>query len=92
MKKLKLPEEIVALIRKSHPDLKRKIRKGFEKISEDSISGKALRDELKGLWSYRIGSFRIIYKKGRRHIEIVAVGPRKRIYLDTYKLIRKNLH
>ena len=52
-------------------------------------AGKALRDEPAGLWSFRVSRFRIIYRISRRTIEIVAVGPRERIYEETYRLIKK---
>jgi len=58
-------------------------------VSEPN-SGKALLDELSGLRSFRVGSFRIIYRtKGSEMIELVAIGPRKRIYEETYRVLRK---
>ncbi|MBI4825954.1 MAG: hypothetical protein HY807_05970 [Nitrospirae bacterium] len=38
---------------------------------------------------YHNGRFRIIYREARNVIEIVAIGPRERIYEDTYKLLKK---
>ena len=89
-KKLRVPEEIVALIRSAHPELKRKIKAGLKRIAEDSRRGKSLRDELKGLMSYPVGRFRIIYRtSGRGCIDIIAIGPRRVIYEETYRIIRK---
>ena len=59
-KKLRVPDEIVALIRGCHPQLKRKIRAGLRHIVTEPDSGKSLKDELVGLRSYRISRFRII--------------------------------
>lgn len=43
-------------------------------------------DELSGLRSFKVGSFRIIYRmKGSEHLELVAIGPRERIYEETFK-------
>jgi mRNA interferase RelE/StbE len=47
-------------------------------------------DELSGLRSLRVSSFRIIYRiKDPDRIELVAIGPRERIYEETFRLIRK---
>ena len=89
-KKLRVPDEIVALIRGCHPQLKRKIRAGLRHIMTEPDSGKSLKDELEGLKSFRISRFRIIYRiSSKQIIEIVAVGPRKTIYEETYRIIRK---
>jgi len=90
--KLRVPDEIVALIRGCHPLLKRKIRAGLQHIMAEPESGKFLRDELEGLQSYRISRFRIIYRlSGKGLIDIVAIGPRKSIYEETYRIIRKEV-
>lgn len=89
-KKLRVPDEIVALIRGCHPQLKSKIRAGLRHIMTEPESGRSLKDELDGLKSYRISRFRIIYRiSSKRTIDIVAVGPRKTIYAETYRIIRK---
>jgi mRNA interferase RelE/StbE len=88
--KLRVPDEIVALIRGCHPRLKRKIREGLRHILVEPESGKFLKDELTGLQSYRISKFRIIYRRSSlRVIDIVAIGPRKTIYEETYRIIKK---
>ena len=49
-------------------------------------------DELSGLRSFRVSSFRIIYRmKEAEQIELVAIGPRERIYEETFRMIRKNI-
>jgi len=89
-RKLRVPDEVVALIRGCHPLLKRKFRAGLRQILTEPESGKSLKDELEGLMSYRIGRFRIIYRiSSKRIIDIVAVGPRKNIYEETYRIIKK---
>jgi len=88
--KLKVPVDIVALIRGCHPKLKRKIRAGLQHIAIEPESGKSLKDELEGLKSYRVSRFRIIYRiASKKIIEIVAIGPRKTIYEETYRIIKK---
>lgn len=89
-KKLRVPDEIVALIRGCHPQLKRKIRSGLRHIATEPEAGKSLKDELTGFKSYRISRFRIIYRvSSKQTIDIVALGPRKIIYEETYRLIKK---
>ncbi|MBE9504421.1 MAG: type II toxin-antitoxin system RelE/ParE family toxin [Proteobacteria bacterium] len=89
--KIKIPDSVATLIRKMHPKLKRKIRAGLEEISADPHSGKALREEPAGLMTFRVSSFRIVYRIAKGPVvEIVAIGPRKRIYEETYRLVKKD--
>jgi mRNA interferase RelE/StbE len=74
-----------------HPNLKKKIRASFKLILQDPLAGKALKEELAGLRSFRVSRYRVIYKiVDRQEIAIVAVGPRERIYEDTFLLISKS--
>ena len=89
-RKLRVPGEIVALIRGCHPQLKRKMKAGLRHIITEPESGKSLKDELEGLRSCRISRFRIIYRlSSKQTIDIAAVGPRKTIYEETYRIIKK---
>jgi mRNA interferase RelE/StbE len=73
-----------------HPFLKTKIKSSLKMILSDPYSGKALMDELAGLRSFRVGSLRLIYRiKAPRQIELVAIGPRERIYEETFRIIQK---
>ena len=88
--KLRVPDEVAALVRSMHPYLKKKIRASFERILHDPLAGKALKDELAGLRSFRVSRYRVIYRvTERKELAIVAVGPRERIYEDTFRLISK---
>ena len=88
--KLRIPNDTVSLIRGLHPELKKKIRAVLQEITDDPHTGKALKDELKGLWSYRIKRIRVIYRfTGKKYIDIIAIGPRRSIYEETYKLLKK---
>ena len=84
--RLRVPESVQVLLRNLHPELKRKVRAGLDLIRTDPRVGKELRDELEGLWSLRVGRFRIIYRiASRRLVELVAVGPRRTIYQETLR-------
>jgi len=88
--RLRIPDDVAALIRGLHPSLKKKVRAGLEAILDAPENGKPLKDELAGLRSYRLGNLRIVYRLAKgRVIELVAVGPRRHIYEDTYRRVRR---
>ena len=88
--KLKISDSLATQIRKLHPQLRQKIRDALDLILEDPSSGKALKEDLAGLWSFRVSRFRIIYRLGNQNVvELVAVGPRRFIYEETFRLIQK---
>jgi mRNA interferase RelE/StbE len=92
MYKLAVPKDVQKLARTMHPSLKRKVKASLKIILSDLYSGKALRDELLGLRSFRVSSFRIIYRiKDPEQIELVAIGPRERIYEETFLMIQKKI-
>ncbi|MFC1818367.1 type II toxin-antitoxin system RelE/ParE family toxin [Thermodesulfobacteriota bacterium] len=89
--KLRIPIDTVSLIRGLHPQLKKKIRAALQEITVNPHTGKALKDELQGLWSYRIKKIRIIYQfTSKNYMDIITIGPRRCIYEETYKLLKKN--
>jgi len=89
MRRLKVPDDVAALVRGLHPDLKRKVRSALGDIVDNPAIGKLLRDELAGLRSCRVSRFRIVYRVAGTTIEIVAVGPRRTIYQETWRRVRK---
>jgi len=92
MYKLVVPRDVRELIRAMHPSLKKKVKGSLKIILSEPSSGKALLDELWGLRSFRVSSFRIIYRiKEPRKIELAAIGPRERIYEETFRMIQKKM-
>jgi mRNA interferase RelE/StbE len=88
--RLRMPEETADFIRNLHPEIKRRVKAALKAILSDPDRGKSLRNELEGLRSFRVGRFRIIYRKPSEGIiDIVAIGPRKYIYEETYRLVKK---
>lgn len=88
--KLKVPDHIAELVRNLHPYLKKKIKASLQAIIAEPYLGKALKDELAGLRSFRVSRFRIIYRiSDQKIIEIVTIGPRERIYEDTLRLLKR---
>ena len=89
--RLRVADHAATVLRTLHPNIKRKIKAALQAISADPFAGKALGEELSGLRSYRVSRFRIVYRLAPdKVIEIVAVGPRERIYEETFRLISKN--
>jgi mRNA interferase RelE/StbE len=90
MYKIIATRDLRDLIRKMHPDLKKRIRASLDVILSDPKSGKPLVEELYGLRSFRVKTFRIIYRiKEPEIIEIIAIGPRERIYEETFRILQK---
>jgi mRNA interferase RelE/StbE len=88
-RRLRVPGDIAGLIRSMHPFLKRKVKASLKLILADPDEGKELKDELTGMRSFRVGKFRIIYRMKKNIIEIVAIGPRERIYEETYLILKR---
>jgi mRNA interferase RelE/StbE len=88
--RLRVPRRLEELVRGLHPGLKRKVRAALDLIRTDPAAGEALRHELAGLGSLRVGRFRIVYRvPPGRVIELVAIGPRRTIYQETLRLLRR---
>ena len=91
---LRVPDDVAAVLKKLHPVIKSHIRSGLRTILHGPYSGKALKDELKGLRSYRVKRYRyrIIYRVRLRkqHIDIITIGPRRIIYEETFRNLAEN--
>lgn len=88
--KLRVPDHIVKLIRGLHPLLKKRVKGALSEIFRDPYCGKALKDELSGLRSFRVKKFRIIYKVSKnKQVSVVALGPRMYIYEETFRIIQR---
>ena len=86
---LRVPDDVAVRLRALHPALKVKIKVAIQTIRETPQIGKALREDLAGLRSFRVGRHRIIYRVTEApEVEIVAVGPRKTIYAETYRRLK----
>lgn len=90
--RLRVPHDVADLLRGLHPSLKQRIKGALHTLQNDPLVGKPLREELAGLRSYRVARFRIIYRIADKNtIELVAVGPRRNIYEETFRLLQKQL-
>jgi hypothetical protein len=83
-----LPAEVQATIRHLHPDLKRQVRAAIDlRVSPES--GKALKAELHGWRSIRVGRLRIVYRSSGASIDVAAIGPRAAIHLEVARRARR---
>jgi len=88
--RLRVADHAASVLRTLHPNIKRKLKAAFQTILADPYAGKALSEELSGLRSYRVSRFRVVYRLAKdRQIEIIAIGPRERIYEETYRQVKK---
>ena len=85
MYRLLYTEEAKKQIAKLGERTKVKAKEALELISENPAIGKALTRELKGRWSYRVGSYRILYRIHRTDVLVfvLAVGHRREIYFKS---------
>ena len=89
--RLRMPDEVATLIDGLHPVIKSQIKSALQAILRDPYCGKALKDELEGLRSYRFKRYRVVYRAccEKNELEIIAIGPRENIYEETFNLISK---
>jgi mRNA-degrading endonuclease RelE of RelBE toxin-antitoxin system len=59
-------------------------------LTDPDDADKRLKEDLERLQSFRVGRPRLIYRVALDHvIEMVAFGPRKTIYEETYRIVKK---
>lgn len=87
---LRVPDDVARLIRGLHPEIKRKVRAASQEIAARPQCGKPLKEALSGLRSFRLGRLRIVYRLADDPIiEVVALGPRRSIYEETYRKLSR---
>ena len=62
--------------------LKERITSSLQLLAQKPFKGKPLQAYLKGLYSLRVGDYRIVYKvlKEKKYIVIFKIGHRKEVY------------
>lgn len=81
--------EAAERIRKFHPQVKREIKEGIRELLISPLAGHSLQFELAGLRSYRVRTYRIIYRihDDESCLDIVFVGPRRNVYEELRTLL-----
>ena len=64
------------------PELYRRFANALDNLESNPFQGKPLKGELKGRWSYRVGSYRIVYRIYRDKLVVIVIdiGHRREIY------------
>ena len=75
-------QKVKKQIGKLTPLTKFRIANSLENLASDPYKGKMLKAQLKGLYSYRIGDYRIIYRiiKNQLIIQVIKVMHRRDVY------------
>ena len=87
---LVVPPEVEKSVVHLPPLLKRRIRHALQEIQSDPHAGKPLKDQLEGLYSYRVARYRIVYRIARRKIQVqvIDIGPRNIIYQHILEIVK----
>ena len=64
------------------PALYQRVASALDDLERDPYQGKPLKGELKGRYSYRVGSYRIIYLVHQQQLRVLVIdiGHRRDIY------------
>jgi len=57
-----------------------RLAEAIQELVGNPLLGKKLKGEFEGLRSYRLGSFRIVYRFSREALDVVYVDDRKDVY------------
>ena len=78
-------------IRKLHPEVKQEIRDAIRTLQDAPLTGHSLQHELFGYRSYRVRSYRIIYRLNddERTIDVIFIGQRRNVYEELLSLVRR---
>lgn len=78
--KIQVQEDILKSLKKLDSSVKRRFESTLKDLLEDPFRFKPLKYELKGLYSARIGNFRLVYEIEEDTITIYAFEHRKTAY------------
>lgn len=78
----KQAEKTFDLLFKSNSKMANRVANAIDHLSEVPDAGVPLKGELKGLYKYRVGTYRIIYQVKRKKlvITIIDIGHRREVY------------
>ena len=78
----RVPPHLAEAIAHLPPAVKHDVKRALRVLSADPYAGTALQRELKGLWRYRLRSFRIVYRivPEQRTLQIMSIGHRRTVY------------
>ncbi len=80
--KVRLSDNAKKEIKRLQNPIKRRVKNALRRLAEDPRSGKPLRWQLSGNWSYRTGSYRIVYEidDQKQIVSVSSVQHRHKVY------------
>lgn len=86
--------EAAERIRKLHPLIKKEVWEGIRALLDNPILGYTLHDELAGYWSFRVRTYRVIFRPNddESTLDVVFVGPRRSVYEELRTLLLEQRH
>lgn len=78
----KKAEKEYTYLYKTNKSIFKRVRNALQSLAENPMIGKRLKLTLRGKWSYRIGTYRILYSIEHKAIVvyILDIGHRREIY------------
>ena len=75
-------ERVIRRMAEREPALYQRVASALDDLGRDPYQGKPLKGELKGRYSYRVGSYRVVYLVRQREllVLIIDIGHRRNIY------------
>jgi len=75
-------ERVFRRMAEREPEIYRRVAHALDDLEQAPFEGKLLKGELKGRYSYRVGSYRILYLIRQREllVLIIDIGHRRDIY------------
>ena len=75
-------ESVLERIQQREPELYKRVAQVLDDLQRDPFQGKPLKGQLKGRYSYRVGTYRIIYTIFRNQLLVVVIdiGHRRDVY------------
>lgn len=88
--RMRYTPEAAGRIRKLHPEVKQEIREAIRTLQASPLTGRTLQQKLAGYRSYRVRTYRIIYRLNdeERTIDVVFIGQRRNVYEELLSLVR----
>lgn len=75
-------ERVIRRMAEREPTLYRRVANVLDDLQRDPYQGKPLKGELKGRYSYRVGSYRVVYliRQQELLVLVIDVGHRRDVY------------
>ncbi len=80
LKSVRLSRRAIKVLEGIDTRFKEPLKETIHEISQNPMVGKKLKGDLEGLRSYRLGSFRIVYRFSKTLVEVVYLDHRKDMY------------